>query len=226
MAELLVSVTSAAEAELAVECGVGLIDVKQPARGSLGRADDAVMAAVVAAVAGRCPVSAALGEWADDGSRAVAAGLAYVKWGLAGVGRGWERELAAARAVVERDSNCRVVLAAYADAGRADAPAVEAVARLAAAEGYAVLLVDTWKKDGTTLLDWLTVCDVARVVERCHAAGVRVAVAGSLGLAEIDRLGVVAADWVAVRGAACEQGRRDGPLDPRRVRDLVALVAG
>ena len=59
---LLVSVRDAAEAAAALAGGAALIDVKEPARGSLGRADAATIAAVVAAVGGRVPVSVALGE--------------------------------------------------------------------------------------------------------------------------------------------------------------------
>jgi len=76
MTRLLVSVRDAAEARTAVEAGADLIDVKEPARGPLGAADVEVVERVVAEVAGRLPLSAALGEllaWrpraAADGSR-------------------------------------------------------------------------------------------------------------------------------------------------------------
>ena len=62
MTRLLVSVRSAAEAEAALAGGAALIDVKEPDRGALGRADDAVIADVVRAVAGRAPVSAAASQ--------------------------------------------------------------------------------------------------------------------------------------------------------------------
>src|SRR6266478_5781453 len=82
---LLVSVRSPAEAEAALRGGAALIDVKEPGRGSLGRAEDAVIAAVIAAVAARRPVSAALGELMEEGSQPFSGpGLSFVKWGLAG----------------------------------------------------------------------------------------------------------------------------------------------
>ena len=59
MTQLLVSVRSAAEAESAAAGGAGLIDVKEPSRGAMGKADDRTIADVVRAVAGRRPVSAA-----------------------------------------------------------------------------------------------------------------------------------------------------------------------
>src|SRR5205823_7246846 len=86
MAGLLVSVRSPQEAEAALAGGASLIDVKDPARGSLGRADDSVIAAVVRAVAGRRPVSAAMGELMESRASFAGVGLSYVKWGLAGCG--------------------------------------------------------------------------------------------------------------------------------------------
>ena len=67
MTRLLVSVRSADEARTALAAGVDLIDVKEPARGSLGAASPGVVADVVGAVAGRVPVSAALGELFEAG---------------------------------------------------------------------------------------------------------------------------------------------------------------
>src|SRR5205809_437688 len=125
--ELLVSVRSAAEAEAALEGGAHLIDVKEPRHGSLGRAADAVIGAVVARVAGRRPVSAALGELADaaDGSPWSGAGLDYAKWGLSGMaGRDWRRRLAAVeQGLAAASPTCRPVTVAYADWERAGAPA-------------------------------------------------------------------------------------------------------
>ena len=62
MTGLLISVRSAREAEIALCGGADLIDVKEPARGSLGRAKGSVIRDVVLRIAGQVPVSAALGE--------------------------------------------------------------------------------------------------------------------------------------------------------------------
>src|SRR5437762_2077635 len=94
MAELLVSVRDVEEAEAALQGGAALIDIKEPSRGSLGRADDAVIRSIVAHVAMRRPVSAALGEWSDDKRDLPDAELTYVKWGLAGCARrDWQSKL-------------------------------------------------------------------------------------------------------------------------------------
>ena len=60
--KLLVSVRSTAEAEAALRGGADIIDIKEPARGPLGMAPPEVCGSIVQRVAGRAPVSAALGE--------------------------------------------------------------------------------------------------------------------------------------------------------------------
>ena len=121
MTRLLVSVRDVPEAEAALAGAADLIDVKDPAAGPLGRAPDATRAAIIAAVAGRRPVSAALGEWADErGPLPDLTGLHWVKWGLAGAARqAWETGLLALRDdLARRFATCGLVVAAYADAGR------------------------------------------------------------------------------------------------------------
>jgi hypothetical protein len=252
MAGLLVSVRDAAEAVLALTAGAAILDVKDPDRGSLGQASAATVAGVLDVVAGRLPISAALGEmveWPDDllpspplrgrGGSKTAGGcessdeippfvdrLAYVKWGLAGAaGQDWTTRLLRLRERVEASGACRVVIAAYADWRRAGAPAPGDVFHVAVRERFAAVLLDTWGKDGSGLLDWLSPAEVAELCRPCRAAGVRIALAGSLGASAIRTLRRhVEPDWFAVRGSVCG-GDRTARLDGERVRELVELVS-
>ena len=88
---LLVSVVDDAEARLAVAGGVDVVDVKNPAEGSLGAPAPRVIARVRAVLPARLPLSAALGDLPSlPGTAALAAlgavrsGAAYVKIGLWG----------------------------------------------------------------------------------------------------------------------------------------------
>ena len=88
---LLVSVVDAAEARLAVAGGVDIVDVKNPAEGSLGAPAPGVIAQVRDVVPAELPLSAALGDLPClPGTAALAAlgaarsGAAYVKLGLWG----------------------------------------------------------------------------------------------------------------------------------------------
>src|SRR5262249_22964466 len=126
VSHLLVSVRSAAEAVAALEGGADLIDVKEPSRGSLGRADDRVIADVIQAVAGRKPVSAACGElleWLVSPQRKQGSPqLRYAKWGLAGCCGFGDWPLLLETAAEQLPVDCRPVAVAYADWQRAAAP--------------------------------------------------------------------------------------------------------
>jgi (5-formylfuran-3-yl)methyl phosphate synthase len=228
--QLLVSVRSSAEALAALEGGAALIDVKEPSRGSLGRADARVIHEVAAAVAGRRPISAAMGEWAEEARIVPDVDLAYVKWGLAGCRRrpDWRKELAG---LVTKQHRPQVVLVAYADWQCAQAPSVEEVFALARERPGSVMLLDTHCKDASTgsqkrptLLDWLPAVWVEDLCGRCREAHVKIALAGSLGTAEIAELRAARPDWFAVRGAVCDEGNRQAGVQVERVRQLVEIV--
>jgi uncharacterized protein (UPF0264 family) len=226
MPGLLVSVRSLTEAQAAFAGGAALIDVKEPTRGSLGRADPETVTEIMTWVAGRRPVSAALGELLETPSPLPVLGLAYAKWGMAGCAErpDWQSHLTKAGEHLQAAApGCRLVAVAYADHGRAQAPPPECVWAFARDHG-ATLLLDTFAKDGTTLLDWMTPGRIHEICAACRGEGVRVALAGSLGEKEIRTLLGARPDWFAVRGAACSEGDRGRAVDPLRVRRLADLL--
>lgn len=217
----MVSVRSAAEARIAVDAGADLIDVKEPSRGPLGPAGIDTIEEVIATVAGRVPVSAAMGEWVDWVPRQLPPGLTYVKWGLASTAA---KARSVVRDVRETDYGVAPVLVAYADSQRAGSPTVEQLVGCAADLHFPVFLIDTAVKDNKDLLDWSTAETLARIRHRLAEVGVRVALAGSLDIASIRRLLPIAPDWFAVRGAACAGGR-EGTVCAERVQQLRAVIA-
>jgi uncharacterized protein (UPF0264 family) len=230
MAALLVSVRNPAEAEAALAGGAAVIDVKEPDHGALGRAREEVLSSVLDSVAGRRPVSAAMGELLDaDGLPGELGRLSFVKWGLAGCAgvepAFWQQRLARLRQQVEETSSCRLVLTAYADWRAAAAPPPREVVHFAVRERAAVLLLDTWQKDGVPLPDWLSPHELRDMAEQCRSGRVRLALAGSLGAHDIRTLLPLRPDWFAVRGAVCGRGERRGVLEEDRVRALVDLLS-
>lgn len=220
--ELLVSVRSVIEAETALAGGAGLIDVKEPSRGSLGRADDEILQAIHQAVAGRCPVSAALGELSDN-SALPCLDITYVKWGLSRCGSqsDWRETLR-----VRAKGVTRPVAVAYADWRRADAPTSDEVCRFACEHRWGAFLIDTWRKDGSNLLDWVSMAELQDLRDRCQEAAVPLALAGSLGPPQIRSLLTLRPTWFAVRGAVCRGGQRESVVDGRAVAQLVELLRG
>src|SRR5262249_41049785 len=176
---------------------------------------------VVRTVAGRLKVTAAVGELREENPPPPVAGLTWLKWGLAGAARDgfdWRSALRRLRRTLAEPG---LVAVAYGDWERAAAPPVDEVCALACADGFPVLLLDTWQKDGSTLVDWVSRHVLQDVCARCAVAGVRVALAGSLGPAQWAKLLPFEPWFFAVRGAACEGGVREGRVDPRRVRQLI-----
>jgi len=201
MAALLVSVRSAEEAAAALNGGAAIIDVKEPDRGPLGRADPAVWRAVRRAVPRDIPVTVALGELVDwhvgDASPADFEGIALRKIGPAGLSGNWSPAWTAAR--LNGGGGPPWVAVAYADWRLADAPPPEEVVDAAlAATDCAGLLIDTWRKGRASPLDasWLP------LLHRARSGGRFVAIAGGLDEAAIARLAPLMPDVIAVRGAA------------------------
>src|SRR5207244_3852936 len=105
---------------------------------------------------------------------------------------------------------------------RAQAPPPAEIGAFVREQRCTAWLLDTYAKDGSTLLDWLSVEEIGKLRRE---AGAAFALAGSLQRAQIRQLRRVEPDWFAVRGAACQGGRRAGEVSAERVRQLVAGLA-
>lgn len=235
---LLVSVRDAVEAETALVGGAAIIDVKDPAAGSLGAASAATVAGVAAIVGTRVPWTVAAGELRDEMAHpgtirrwlsaiAVEAGdtrhsaPAALKVGLAGLaGSAWRQSF---RDVMDGlpETTTRVAVA-YADWKRVGSPhPLDIVAEAREASG--ALLIDTADKAGPDLLQACSRADLDAWVAAARSAGMAVALAGRLRLDQIPAVGRLKPDVVALRSAVCSNHRL-GPVDAALVRRAVAAV--
>jgi uncharacterized protein (UPF0264 family) len=237
MAKLLVSVRSAAEAQLALEAGVEVIDVKEPLAGALGAASPAVVDEVVRLVGGRRPTSFACGELlqspeeffrqtmgrARPSSHSRRQVADFVKVGLAGCGScgnwtdRWRRFVAM---TAEHSSPVAVI---YADWQTARAPRPAEVIEQASSVGCRAVLIDTFDKQAQGLMSLYSRDVLAAWIEEIHARNMLVVIAGRLTLAGVARASQVGPDYVGVRGAVCSPDR-NGSLDPKRLRMALAAL--
>lgn len=230
MPGLLVSVRSASEARAAIAGGAAIVDVKEPARGPLGRANANVWSEVRRVVPRDVPVSVALGEldeaeswaecsaWCASGG-AIFQGVAYCKLGLARSGRRWAERWRALREHL--GPGPAWVAVAYVDWRFARAPDPEEVIDEAIASECAGVLIDTWDKTGRRAAG----PDLAALFARARRSGLFVALAGGLDEADIRRLQPLEPDYFAVRGAACTRGDRRATIDRSRVARLAVAAA-
>lgn len=221
---LLVSVRCPSEVEPAIAGGAAVIDIKEPANGPLGPASHQKMSEIVAAVGGRVPTTAALGELsAPHFDTHIPTGLAAVKIGLAGVPHPqWHRELTEIRDQLPREVNLGVV--GYADFEAAQAPPIESLIEAADRHPFDWLVIDTWSKAGPSSVQrlgkrWLSehLCELAH-------ANIGTVLAGGLGLSDLKTAIECHPNLVGVRGAACTGGR-SGVVAENRVRALNSLVS-
>jgi uncharacterized protein (UPF0264 family) len=228
---LLVSVRCEAEVEPALSGGSDIIDAKEPQAGPLGAVTPSVLTGIMRRVPAEVELSVALGDALGEYRvrQAIArlpqlhrSGATYVKLGFAGIrSPRLARNLlrAAVSTAGEHPLKPRVIAVAYADWDSAESLAPGLLAPAAANAGAAGLLIDTYVKDGRTLLHLLPLRPLADLVAQARSAGLIAALAGSLEAGDLPAVRQTAPDIVGFRGAACV-GSRAGAVSLRRVQLL------
>lgn len=224
LTQLLVSVRDVREAEICRRLGVDWIDLKEPAGGSLGAPSLGVAQNLSAFLRDFPKRSVALGELCSlDKATALALGQIFpvAKVGLSqsAQGRRWQRQLEDFANEMPAD----LVPVAYADWKLCDAPAPEAVLEWACSHSSRFMLIDTFLKNGQSLLDHLMVKQLEEIVESAHEACVGVVLAGSLSKNSLTRIRHIPCAAIAVRGAVCRE-HRSGAIDEELVRQWVASM--
>jgi uncharacterized protein (UPF0264 family) len=233
--KLLISPVSLDEARAAFEGGADILDIKNPAEGSLGASFPWVIRSVADAFRDKpVIVSATLGDLphkpgtaALAASGAIQAGARYVKAGLHGT-RDEREALAVMSAVVracrESGKGVTAVAAGYADFRRFDGLDPLTIVKVARDSGADLAMLDTAIKDGTGLFDALSPEGLADFVAAARSAGLQAALAGSIKGDDLPRLARLGADVVGVRGAVCRGQDRLARIDADLVRAFAARV--
>jgi dihydroneopterin aldolase len=219
---MLASVRSAEEALFALQAGADLIDAKEPYAGTLGAVSEETLRAIVAAVGGRRPVSATVGDLPLDVERVRQAarvnadcGASFVKIGAFEA----PLETSALQALPAALPGVALIAVLFADR----APPLHVPAGLARSGWHGVML-DTADKGGGSLRDWTDEAWLADFVRRARAAGLLVGLAGSLGPDDVRPLAALGPDYLGFRGALCTGADREECLDPDRVRAMRTLL--
>lgn len=232
--KVLVSPMNKIEALEALEGNADIIDVKNPAEGSLGANFPWIIREIVEIVKKfKKEVSATTGDLPyKPGTASLAAlgaavsGADYIKVGLHGVRNKEEaRDMieAVVKAVKDYDFRKKVVIAGYADYKRIGAISPLELPELAAKLGADVVMVDTAIKDGTSLFDHLKIDEIRDFVRRAHENDLLCALAGSLKWKDIDTLKSLGPDIIGVRTMVCEAGR-ESMIKRELVKKLVTSV--
>jgi (5-formylfuran-3-yl)methyl phosphate synthase len=233
---LLVSVRDRAEATICRTAGVDIVDIKEPAHGSLGRATTMTIAEIAAlweSTEDPSGLSVALGEVTDaDQQHAPCQIPQQVRWaklGLAGLaGRShwvtsWRDTRSRWDAATSRPLSWIAV--AYADAQRAASPPVDDILSAAIDEGCAGFLIDTYDKQSGSLTTCVTASELDRWINRAKSAGLMIALAGRLTIGDIAGWRLATPSIFAVRSAACLGQDRRGTVSQSAIETLQRTLA-
>jgi len=221
MSLMLASVTGPAEAEVAMRQGADIVDLKDVGAG-FGTVTPEVVRATVAAVARQRPVSAVVGESAAAPERIAAiesalaeAGASYVKIGLS---PDLQRD-DLIRALAPLARKAKLIGLMFAD-DRADSTLIAVMEQ----SGFAGVMLDTARKTGGRLLDYMDITQLALFVDAAHAHGLMAGLAGSLETPDIPRLLRLAPDVLGFRRALCVDHDRNAQIDPDAVAAVRSLI--
>jgi hypothetical protein len=159
----------------------------------------------------------------------IPSGISLYKLGLAGCGSmsNWQSRWLQIVAKLRDEppaSSAKPVAVVYADWRAADAPGPEEVLRAGIAVGCPALLVDTWDKSAGGLFEHWSLGGLQDFVRQVQRERMIVVLAGALAGDQIRRAASLGPGLVAVRGAACEQGRNSA-VSFDRVRLVKQLLA-
>jgi uncharacterized protein (UPF0264 family) len=233
MMRLMISVVSVEEARQALQGGAEILDIKNPAEGSLGAQSPGLIREISKLFSTEAEISVALGDMPNlPGTAALAAlgaatcGANYVKVGLHGAPG--EAEAIALLREVKRavlEFRTMVIAALYGDCLRAGTLNPECLPHIAAEAGVHGCLLDTAIKDGHTLFDFLSPPALRLLAQQAHSSGLIFGLAGALREQDLSLAKDMGADVVGLRTAACRNNQRNGPLEAMRVKKLCERIA-
>jgi uncharacterized protein (UPF0264 family) len=218
MTGMLASVNSLDEAKRVLAEHVDIIDLKDPASGSLGGLDIKLVKSCVAVVNGQCATSATIGdlpmqpELVFNAVKGMAGtGVNYVKIGFfAG-----ENQVQVIEKLAPIATRINLVAVLFADTH----PDFSLIDRLIAA-GFRGVMLDTLDKTKGSLTEVMAKIEIERFVDHVKSRHTICGLAGSLKREDIPLLMPCQPDYLGFRGALCEQRERTGQLNVQFVQEI------
>ena len=221
MTLMLASVANAAEAEIVLQFGADIVDLKDPAHGALGAVALDEAGAAIRLIGRRSRISATLGDPPYSVEALVSRARALIDAGVNDLKLAVDTPMLAVLGAALKTLAGDVALIGMMFADRA--PDFDALPTLAAL-GFKGAMLDTADKQSGRLLTHLDVARLEDFCGRCRALGLVSGLAGSLEAPDVPRLLLTAPDVLGFRGALCRAHDRAAAIDPAAVniiRDLI-----
>lgn len=232
--QVLVSVNSAIEAQLALTAGVPLIDLKDTSHGALAALDIDISEAIVATVhahrqkfpAATVTMSATVGDRCASATDLITLIEDRLRIGV---------EVIKLPEAIWADSAYQSIIGGViARSARMIAVLVPGSlnnANLAnrlqwlAQQGYWGVMVDTQQKS-RALVDIVAIPALAKFVSTAKSLHLHVGLAGGLSLTHVESLAMLGPDYLGFRSGVCADGQRSQGLLAERLNQLVCKVSG
>jgi (5-formylfuran-3-yl)methyl phosphate synthase len=225
---MLASVATLHEAQLALQGGADVIDIKDATQGSLGAASLNDSADITSALRGKTVLSATVGDLpmepavlAQACQARAALGVSYVKLGLMPA----VQRIACIHALAATALPGAVKKVAVLFADR-EHPSPSLITQLAQA-GFAGVVLDTFDKRGSLLscvAQWQDAHALQQCIEHTQDSGMFIGLAGSLRVEDIATLSALRPTLLGFRGALCVQASRIAQLELARVAQVRAAM--
>ena len=221
MTQLLISVTSVEEAQLALENGADIIDLKDPHSGALGALPLLQIKSIVNHILNSPnskPISATIGDLPmqpdlilEQINLLANAKVDFIKIGFFEAAD-YQACLATLKAVTESTSLIAVLFAEY-----VYPPTIVEDIKQA---GFKGLMLDTVHKNGQTILYYHTRQFCEKLANKIMDLGMTFGLAGSLRLQDITELRRLNPTYMGFRSGACQQYSRIEALDIKKIIGL------
>jgi len=231
--KLLISVKDYREALKIKDSRFNILDIKNPAEGSLGANFPQQINKIRRLYSG-FPISAAGGDMPNLPGLAslVSYGLAncrvdYIKIGLYGPKETEEAVYLLQNvksAVRESGYSPNIIAVSYADYAENNTLNPLFLPEIAAKADIDGVMIDTLNKSGKNLFDFMEVDELKKFVSSSAESGLLNALAGSLKAEDIDLLMEIGADIIGFRGAVCRKNNRLSEISPEKIDSLYKLI--
>jgi uncharacterized protein (UPF0264 family) len=219
MVQMLISVRSVEEADLALQNGVDILDLKDPVQGALGALTLAEIKAIINFAGDRTPISATIGDLSmlpdliEQGiSRFNDLPLSYLKIGFFEA-PDYEPCLAAI---------CRIKAASQPLIAVLFAEYIYPEYLLAEIKraGFTGVMLDTVNKNGKTYVDYYSETRLEALIEEARRLQFFFGIAGSLNLSHISTAKKLNPDFLGFRGGVCSENLRQLNLDAVKINAI------
>jgi uncharacterized protein (UPF0264 family) len=222
--QLLISVTSVEEAQIALENGADIIDLKDPSAGALGALPIEQIKLIVAFVnaktgASKKLTSATIGDLPMQPELLLerVAKLATTEVDVIKIGffetDNYQLCLDALQGVTQAGTKLMAVL--FAESTYPES-LIEAIKNA----GFIGVMLDTAKKNGLTLMDYYSEEQRKAFAQKVFKNHLQFGLAGSLKLQHIAKLREINPTYMGFRGGVCDDNQRELSLDAEKIKAI------